>query len=124
MQFGELAVAIAHLIRDGLACLRRLGLGDRGALRLQLGGDLLVDRGLGLRDLLLRRFELRLAAAKIGLLGGKLLLELPAGLRDQGRGELLGELDLGPAGGADDRWIGHDPHPSMEAEPNRPPRGV
>jgi hypothetical protein len=75
--FGRAGVA-------GPGCLR---LGNGGTLRLQLARDLLVDGLAGFGDFVLRPLHLALAPSEVGFLCRKLLLELPARLRDQRRGE-------------------------------------
>ena len=106
-QVGQLLVPPAKLVgqrRPGLPCL---GLDDCGALSLQSGRHLVVDRLPGLSQLLLGLSELGVAAGKVGLPGSQLRLELLARLGNQRCCERFRQLKFGAALGADDLGVCH-----------------
>ena len=77
------------------------------ALDLQFGRQLFVDGFPRLGKVILRLPEPSLAAAKVGLLGCELRLELFACLGDERRRKRLGQLDLGATIWADNLRVGH-----------------
>ncbi|MGX1168466.1 hypothetical protein AB7M16_004732 [Bradyrhizobium sp. USDA 372] len=113
LQIRQLPVAFAEFIGDRQPCSLCFHFDDIGPLRLQLCGDLFVDGLASFRDFFAGLLEQRFAPAKVRFLGGKLLVELAARLRNQGRRERFCQLDFSAAARADDLGIGHGIGPRM-----------